>query len=209
VGIGSTASLLLDEIDPSDARRADLELILNETRRLDRIVNQIINYARPRALTPTIFSVPELIEDALKLFEASFVQKKIRVTRVFEPNLPHLEADRDQIKQVFLNLLQNALEATPKDGVVSLSASKSDSDGQPGLIISVVDTGVGIAPDDLAHVFEPFFTTGKHQGTGLGLAICRNIIDAHSGDVTLTSRVSAGTTVRVRLPLRQRPQMRI
>jgi len=78
---------------------------------------------------------------------------------------------------------------------------------EPGITIDVSDTGAGIAPQDLQHVFKPFFTSGKHRGTGLGLAICRNIIEAHSGDIQINSQIGTGTTVRIWLPLRQQPKI--
>ncbi|WP_447980527.1 ATP-binding protein [Candidatus Nitrospira bockiana] len=207
VGIGSTAALLVDEVDADDARRADLEVILSETRRLDRIVNQIIDYARPRELAPVLFSVADVVQEVLKLLDASIAAKHLAVQRAFHPMLPQVQADRDQIKQVLLNLFQNAIEAMGDGGTLSVNAFESRRTQQAGMIVDISDTGRGIAPDDLPHVFQPFFTSGKHRGTGLGLAICRNIVDAHGGDIHVSSQPGKGTTVRVWLPLRQQPRM--
>lgn len=206
VGIGSTASLLRDEFEPSDPRRADLDVILNETRRLDRIVNQIIDYARPRELAPVVFNLIDVVQEVLKLLDASIVGKDIVVKRTLHPMLPPLQADRDQIKQVLLNVVQNGIEAMGKPGHLSIAASESPRGEEQGLVVTITDTGTGIPPQDLPHVFQPFFTTGKYKGTGLGLAICRNIIEAHAGDIQLTSQPEHGTTVRIWLPLRQHPR---
>lgn len=201
VGIGSTAALLRDDFDPSDGRRADLDIILNETRRLDRIVNQIIDYARPRELIPTAWNVNEVMEDVLKLLGPRVEQQHIVVTRAASPTLM-VEADRDQVKQVLLNLCHNSLDAMPNGGNLRFMAMEAAQAQRPGIVIEIADSGSGIDPHHVAQVFQPFFTTGKQHGTGLGLAICRNIVDAHSGDISLTSEPGRGTTARLWLPLR-------
>ena len=200
VGIGSTAALLRDEIDPSDEKRADLDIILNETRRLDRIVNQIIDYARPRDLMPTTWAVDGLVDEVLKLVDTRLETQRIALTRTCPPTLA-VHADRDQIKQVLLNLCQNSLDAMSAGGTLSVTASRTPQAGNSGVSIEISDTGSGIADKDMVHVFQPFFTTGKHHGTGLGLAICRNIAEAHGGDISLTSAPGKGTTARLWLPL--------
>ncbi len=207
VGIGSTASLLLEESKASDSRHSDLETILQETRRLDRIVNQIVDFARPRSLTPVRFGLEELVRDTLTLLNGVLSGRKIQAQCFFHPNLSPLEADRDQIKQVLLNLIQNAADAMEKGGSLHIAGFDCTKDQEPGLVIRIVDEGTGITSKDLAHVFEPFFTTGKHYGTGLGLAICRNLIEAHHGDIQVKSLVGRGTTVRIWLPLRQQSQV--
>jgi PAS domain S-box-containing protein len=207
VGIGSTASLLRDEIASSDPRRTDLDVILNETRRLDRIVNQIIDYARPRELAPVVFNFVDIVQEVLKLSDASIAAKRLTVKTALHPMLPALQADRDQMKQVLLNVVQNAIEAMGTEGTLSITASESQRLAEQGMVVTVTDTGAGVSAQDLVHVFQPFFTTGKSKGTGLGLAICRNIIDAHAGDIQLTSHPGQGTTVRIWLPLRQQPRL--
>ena len=206
VGVGSTASLLLEDIDRSDPRRSDLEVIPNETRRLDRIVNQIIDYVRPHALAPVVFTMEDLIQETLTLLNGTLTSKHVKVERVTHPHLSTIEADRDQIKQVLLNVVQNAIEALGEQGTLHIAAFDSSRDQDPGMVLKVTDNGLGIAPGDLPHILEPFFTTGKHRGTGLGLAICHNIIDAHHGEILVNSQPGIGTTVRIWLPLRQQRQ---
>jgi PAS domain S-box-containing protein len=201
VGIGSTAALLRDEFDSSDEKRADLDIILNETRRLDRIVNQIIDYARPRDLVPTTWSIDGLIDEVLKLFDTRLEAQGISVTRSNALKLA-ADADRDQIKQVLLNLCHNSLDAMPYGGQLQITAGQAARAGYAGIFIEVADTGSGISQKHLAQVFQPFFTSGKQHGTGLGLAICRNIAEAHGGDITLTSGPGRGTTARLWLPSR-------
>ena len=205
VGIGSTAALLRDEIDASDEKRADLDIILNETRRLDRIVNQIIDYARPRDLVPTTWPVDGIVDDVLKLLDTRLESQRVDILRPCEPGLV-VCADRDQIKQVLLNLCHNSLDAMTSGGELGISAGHSTLAAHNGIFIEVSDTGSGIAKKDLAQVFQPFFTTGKKHGTGLGLAICRNIAEAHGGDITLTSEPGRGTRARLWLPLEPTPE---
>ncbi len=206
VGVGSTISLLLEDTDRSDPRRSDLEVILNETRRLDRIVNQIIDYVRPRTLAPVVFTMEDLNQETLTLLSGALTSKRVKVERLTHPHLSSIEADRDQIKQVLLNVLQNAIEALGEQGTLHIATFDSLRDQESGMVLKVTDNGIGIAPGDLPHIFEPFFTTGKRRGTGLGLAICRNIIDAHRGEIQVNSQPGLGTAVRIWLPLRQQRQ---
>jgi PAS domain S-box-containing protein len=206
VGIGSTASLLLDDTDPGDARRPELEVILQETRRLDRIVNQIIDYARPREVIAVAFDMAQLVQEVCKVLDEPSVRKQAAI-HLSAPTPPYtVQADRDQFKQVLLNVVQNALEATPPGKTITATLAQQSHGVEPGLEIAVTDQGSGINPAHLPHVFEPFFTSGKPRGTGLGLAICRNILDAHGGDIVLESELGKGTTVRMWCPLRQQPQ---
>ena len=203
VGIGSTASVLLEEADPTDPRRQDIETILKETRRLDRIVNQIVDYARPRTPAPLMFAMEELVQETLTVLGEPLAKKQIRVEGPSPHPLPPIQADRDQLKQVLLNLVQNAVEAMPEGGTLRIAVFESRRDQESGITLTFTDNGTGITQADLPHVFEPFFTIGKHRGTGLGLAICRNIVDAHQGEIRLESQPGRGTTVSLWLPLRQ------
>jgi PAS domain S-box-containing protein len=206
VGIGSTAALLLEELPASDPRHPELAVILRETKRLDKIVNQIIDYARPRALVPVPVALVDLVQEVLKLLDPPILNKRILVTCDASPALPLLYADRDQLKQVLLNVVQNSIEAVAEGGTLNISADTMPHGGETDMVIKIRDNGFGIATDALAHVFEPFFTSGKSHGTGLGLAICRNIIEIHGGDILLTSDAGKGTLVQVILPFRQGPR---
>jgi PAS domain S-box-containing protein len=204
VGIGSTASLLLDEFERSDPRRAEIDMMLHETKRMDRIVNQIVEYARQRELVLARFTLPDLINEVLKVLSGPLQAKHLKVRTSLSSAADHLHADRDQIEQVLINVIDNAIDASPMDGLaLDITAQESSHHEQPGVMIQIRDAGKGIAPAALARVFEPFFTSGKRNGTGLGMAICKNIIERHRGDIHLTSAVGEGTIVSIWLPLSQ------
>ncbi|MCC6141212.1 MAG: CHASE3 domain-containing protein [Nitrospira sp.] len=207
VGIGSTASLLLDDFSNDDPRRIDIDVILKEAKRLDRIVNQIVDYARPRELAPVRFDLAELIAEVVKTLDVPLQAKQLGLRTSLSPTASHVHADRDQIKQVLLNVVHNAIDASPAGGAdIDVTAFELSSQERPGIVVLVKDAGIGIAPEVIARVFEPFYTTGKRHGTGLGLAICRNIIEGHGGDIHMTSELGTGTAVRIWLPLSQGSQ---
>jgi PAS domain S-box-containing protein len=207
VGIGSTASLLLEDLAEGDTRRDDLKTILKETRRLDRIVNQIVDYARPRELLPVTFQLEDLVRESLQVLAEPMKQKEIQVEFNPLPNLGPIQADRDQLKQVVLNMIQNSVEAMPMGGAFRLSVDEETNERVPGLRFTVQDNGKGISPSALPRIFEPFFTTGKHRGTGLGLAICQNIIESHGGEIHADSQPGCGTTMTWWLPCVCQPQL--
>jgi len=134
--------------------------------------------------------------------------KHIKIRTSLAAAADHLHADRDQIEQVLLNVIDNAIDASPMDGsVIEITAHELFHQEQPGIMIQVRDTGKGISPEALSRVFEPFFTSGKRNGTGLGMAICKNIVERHRGDIYLTSEVGIGTVVSIWLPLSQDVQL--
>jgi PAS domain S-box-containing protein len=200
VGIGSTTTLLLEDIPEGDSRHQDLVTILKETRRLDRIVNQIVDYARPRDLLPVTFPLEDLIRESLQVLAEPMKQKAIQVEFHSSANPGPIQADRDQLKQVVLNMIQNAVEAMSMGGRLRVSIEEETHERVPGLRLKVEDNGKGISPSALPRIFEPFFTTGKHRGTGLGLAICRNIIESHGGEISAESQSDVGTTMTWWLP---------
>ena len=204
VGVGSTANLLLEEFPDQDPRRKDLLIILEEICRLDRIVNQVVDFARPREIFSSYFSIEEILEEVLGLVSEQLQTKRITVRWLPIPSGHPIHADRDQLKQVFLNTIQNAIEAMDSRGTLIIRIHPQDHGREMGLSISVRNDGKSIAPADLKQVFSPFFTTGKRQGTGLGLAICRNIVEAHRGHISLQSTPEQGTVVSIWLPLDQK-----
>lgn len=202
VGIGSTARVLLDEMDAGDPRKEEVEVILAETRRLDRIVNQIVDYAKPRRLAPTRIDFNRLIQEVTHMLKPHLENKRLQIKTTISPMISEFFADRDQLRQVLLNVTDNAIDATPEEGAtIEITAHELFREERPGLVIQVKDGGIGIPAELLPNVFQPFMTAGKRQGTGLGLAICQNIVEAHDGDIYVTSEIGKGTIVGIWLPL--------
>ncbi|MDK2741322.1 MAG: CHASE3 domain-containing protein [Nitrospira sp.] len=204
VGIGSTAKVLLDDFESDDPKRKEIEVILSETRRLDRIVNQIVDYARPRRLAPTRIDLNRLVGEVSKLLKSRLEDKHLTIKISISPMISEFTADRDLLRQVLLNIVDNAIDASPKGGApIEITGHELFREERPGLVIQVKDDGVGISPELLPNVFQPFVTSGKKHGTGLGLAICQNIVESHEGDIYVTSEVGKGTIVGIWLPLEQ------
>lgn len=204
VGIGSTAKVLLDDFESGDSKRKEVEVILSETRRLDRIVNQIVDYARPRRPAPARIDLNQLVGEVSKILRLRFEDKHLTIKVAISPMISEFTVDRDLLRQVLLNIVDNAIDATPKGGApIEIIGHELFREERPGLVIQVKDQGVGIPSDLLPNVFQPFVTSGKKHGTGLGLSICQNIVESHEGNIYVTSEVGKGTIVGIWLPLEQ------
>jgi len=136
-----------------------------------------------------------LVKDSLKLIERQAYEKQIEIRTTLLPQSEQMNLDPDKLSQLLLNLYLNAIEAMSDGGLLSVSVSKE----KKGIAIKISDNGCGIRKEDLAHVFDPYFTT-KSSGTGLGLAIVNNIVEAHEGKISIDSNAGKGTTVSIFLP---------
>ena len=185
-----------------DPRRRPLEVVEQEVERMARLVSNLLNFSRPgRDRVSTVEVCDELVK-TIELTEHHFHRRGVQVVTEFGVNVPTIHADRQQLRQVFLNLFTNAADAMPAGGTLTLRVRTSElPDGRPAIVIEVTDTGVGIPEKFLSQVLDPFFSTKEEgQGTGLGLAICKRIIDQHNGSLVIESHVGSGTTVRATLP---------
>lgn len=172
-----------------------LGLIDEQLLRIQRTLRELVEFSRPGLLAATRFDVHEVISNALNIAKYYKRKKGKTIVTHFTPQLPPIMAVRDQILQVFLNLILNALDATEEGGSITISTSR----GETGIEIRITDNGAGIAPMDQLKLFEPYFTT-KATGTGLGLFVCRNIMEASRGSIRLMVSKPGETTFRVTLP---------
>jgi two-component system sensor histidine kinase PilS (NtrC family) len=189
--------MLRSEVD-SDSSQAELmEIILRESDRLNRIITDFLSYARPRSLIQARVDVGDLLHQTFALLRHS---PEIGPNQTVTEELPaapiFAEADEGQLKQVFWNLARNALQAMPQGGTLRATLA-NNSDNR--LRIEFSDTGRGMSPDQVEHLFEPFSSTTG--GTGLGLSIVYQIIRDHGGTINVRSREGQGTTITVELPL--------
>ena len=200
------AELLLLEREKLDPKQAEtVEVILDNTRHLVRLLNDLLDLARSDAGRLTIRPVPTdtaaLVEEAVRTMRAQFDGRAQRLELEIEPDLPRIEADRDRIRQVLVNLLTNANEYCPEGAGIGVKVGRNDADVE----IDVRDDGPGIPEDQLAHIFERFSRgdageTQRVGGTGLGLAISKSLVELHGGTIDAESAPGEGSTFRVRLP---------
>jgi len=188
--------MLRSEMD-SDSSQAELmEIILRESDRLNRIITDFLNYARPRSLSPSRVDVGDLVYQTFALLRHSpEIGENHTVEEVLPKEALYAEADEGQLKQVFWNLARNALQAMPQGGKLTAMLEKNSHNR---LRISFTDTGRGMSPDQVERLFEPFSSTTG--GTGLGLSIVYQIIRDHGGTINVRSREGQGTTISVELP---------
>ena len=172
------------------------ELMLGEVHRLNSIVEQFLSLARPLEIKPETLRVQDVLNELATLVEGEAQQSKVQIRVVAPPTLPPLKADREYLRQTLLNLILNGLQAMPEGGTLTLKANTSNGN----FLISVTDTGIGIAPENRRRIFEPYFTT-KAKGSGLGLAIARRIIEAHGGKITVSGEAGHGCCFQICLPL--------
>ena len=203
-----TVTLRLESVlartSADDPRRKALEIVAQETRRMADLVANLLQFSRRGADQISTVDTRAELSKAVDLVDHHLRKRQITVVRDFAPDTPVIYADRQKLRQVFLNLLTNAGDAMPQGGTLTLRTSSATlKDGRPVVLIEFVDTGVGIAPEHLGKIMEPFFTTKEEgKGTGLGLAICRRVVQEGQGEIQIASEVGKGTAVRILLPVK-------
>lgn len=196
--------LALEELPLDSPLRRDLELVLKESRRARSVVRRLLDFARQGETSRVKADINEIVEDVIlltkHLMQTNNVQPVIRLGE----NLPWASMDRNQIKQVVINLVNNALYAMPEGGCLEVETACQPRYNRHWITFSVRDTGVGIPPENLQRIFEPFFTTRSDRGgTGLGLSVTYGIVTDHGGMIEVESQVGAGSTFTVWLPLEE------
>lgn len=199
--IGFTEIVLGDLPEQIEVRK-DLELVLQEARRARSVVRGLLDFSRQSETLRTKTSINEIIEDVLLLINHLIKTSKVRLETHLGVNLPWVSIDRNQIKQVIINLINNALNAMPEGGCITLETDECSRYSRDWLRVTVRDTGIGIPEENLQRIFEPFFTTREAQGgTGLGLSITYGIVTDHGGMIEVESLVNTGSAFVVWLPL--------
>lgn len=192
---------LLAKIPPEDPKRRALHIIAQEVERMGALVKNLLDFSRRSRRKVFKVDVCREVEHALELIYYQLRKNRIVVRRDYQPELPLVHADRQELMQLFLNLFTNASDAMPQGGTLTIRVCEEHTDN--GYIaIEIGDTGMGIPPEDLEKVMDPFFTTKPEgKGTGLGLPICRRIMREHQGLISISSEVDKGTTVFLKLPV--------
>jgi len=198
VGYASELRLSLPDGDP---RRDEVMIIEGEALRARKIVRDLLDFSRQRAPALEAVYVNPLLSRVVSILRHQARIANVELEEEYGVDLPTVHADADQLRQVFLNLVTNGLDAMPDGGRLRITTGLVEEEGASWVEIAVRDTGGGIAPDNLSRVFEPFFTTKPEaKGMGLGLSVSQGIIQSHKGQIFVESELGGGSTFRVRLP---------
>jgi signal transduction histidine kinase len=197
-GIIGYSGILADELATDPEKSDYLRRIADDAARIDRLVRDLLNYARP--VKPEIERIPvkEFLEDLFVMLVRQGALKRIEAHLKIAEELPPLYLDRHQLLQVVMNLVMNARDAMPAGGRIEVSACPGHGES---VVISVADSGEGILPENIEKIFDPFFTTKEPgMGTGLGLAISARLVESFGGKITVASKPGAGTKFTLLLP---------
>ncbi|HKD16396.1 MAG TPA: HAMP domain-containing sensor histidine kinase, partial [Thermoanaerobaculia bacterium] len=196
-GLSSYAQMLLSETSPGDPRYPILKKMERQTFRAAHLVNNLLEFARPRARTPLKTDLRAVLVNAAESVETAFAGRRLEMDADAEGPPALVIGDPRDLEQVFVNLLTNARDASPEGGVVTCRLERCGE----SVRVTVADRGPGVGDGSAERVFQPFYTTKKSGGTGLGLAISRDIVQRHGGAITLSARSGGGAEARVELPL--------
>ncbi len=195
---------IVERTADEERRREFLGIIKKETSRLNGLLTNLLNFARPRAPQIRETQVDAIVRAVADLTSHNAQQQGIQLQLHITPDLPPVECDSEQIIQVLLNVTLNALQASPTGGQISISADRSEN----MILMRVSDEGSGIAEAELDKIFDPFYTT-KDGGTGLGLAISYQILAQHGGGIAVERNLDKGMTFTLSLPIRQTPPQKV
>jgi two-component system NtrC family sensor kinase len=185
-------------MDPADTNYHHVQIIAEEARRCEKLVQELLEFGRPKNADFAPTDVERIIQKTVDLVQNHAGKNHVDVTTRVADALPRIYADAQQLQQVLLNLSLNAVDAMPRGGKLVVAAAADDPDR---LTLSVSDTGIGIEADVLPRIFQPFFTSKKRRGLGLGLPICDRIVRSHGGKIDVDSEPGHGTTFIIHLPL--------
>jgi two-component system, NtrC family, sensor histidine kinase HydH len=195
--IKGAAQYLATEIESEDNKRI-LNVIIEETDRLNSVMSQFLTYAKPHKYDKKEQKIEPVLEKIISLVEARKIMDSVTLKKEIQENLPAIKMDSEKIMQVVLNLVFNAIEAMPEGGVLTIGAKRFERENTEGIEILVRDTGKGITREEMKNIFKPFYTS-KERGVGLGLAISNRIVRGHGGSIKVKSIVGKGSSFRIRL----------
>jgi PAS domain S-box-containing protein len=198
-GVSSYTQMLLGMLNETDPKHALLQKVRSQAERATNIVNNLLNFSRTGSAEEFgEIDVARVLDDTLQLLEPQLRRSQIEIVREYDKDAPEAYGNAGKLQQVFTNLILNARDAIPDGGRITVSTGTAE-DGS--LIAEISDTGIGIAPENVAKIYDPFYTTkGVGLGTGLGLAVSYGIIQEHAGRITVESEPGQGTTFRITLP---------
>ncbi|MGE5302961.1 MAG: ATP-binding protein, partial [Alphaproteobacteria bacterium] len=204
VAIRTFTQLLPERYDDAEFREGFQGLALKEVDRICGLITDLLSFARPSKPNVSPEDMSDVVEGIARILETQAKEKGVEIARDFSTDLPKTWIDREQMKQVFMNLILNAIQAMKEGGsiVVSTRLYSREQAGKTAQFVQVEirDSGVGIPEENLEHIFDPFFTN-KDEGSGLGLSISHQIVQEHGGFITVESKLGTGTSFFVNLPI--------
>ena len=190
------AEYLMDRVADETVKRG-LQTIVAQVERITRVMNQLLAFARRKPPERGPLVLREVIENSVEMFHERLAKNRVQVEMQLDEACPKVQADADQMNQVLINLIMNAVHAMPEGGQLRIGMAQADT----MVKLTVADTGCGIPPEVIARVFDPFFTTKEFgKGTGLGLTVVKGIIEEHHGSISAESLEGKGTTFTILLP---------
>jgi signal transduction histidine kinase len=199
--IALRTELLIEQLADDEPHHASAEIILTEVERMASLVESLLQFSRRTHQQISTVDISEEISNSVNFISYYLRNRKINVKPEFDASVSSVQADRQQLRQLFLNLLTNAADAMPAGGELITRVTAAELRDYRGVHIEFIDSGTGIPRENLERIWDSFFTTKPiGKGTGLGLSICRRIVDEHHGMISIDSRVDVGTTVSIFLP---------
>ena len=185
--------------DLDETEREHLNISQEGISQIEKFIKELLNFTRVSELHLERFPAEQIIEEAVKMMNDSFREKRVILEKNYREDLPHVLVDGDKMRQVILNILRNSLEAVEEGGKINLDLALAEENGAKKIRINISDNGCGIPDKDWENIFEPFYTT-KPSGFGLGLANARKIVELHSGSIRVVKKRGKGTSFEVRIP---------
>jgi signal transduction histidine kinase len=197
--IRSTAEILNKRLkDQAPSSKHLAEIIVTETSRLDDIVREFLDFARPQVPNLSKISINDLLEKVMVFMQPEFANHRITLERDLDPDVELLDIDQNMLYRAFLNLFVNAVQAMPDGGTLSVTSLSYSEGNKKKVVIRITDSGIGMSQEKLGLIFTPFYTD-KNRGTGLGLAIAKNLIEEHSGTIEVESEPGKGSSFIITL----------
>jgi two-component system NtrC family sensor kinase len=207
--IGGRAELIKRRLEDKEGAQKNLDTIVQQTERITKIIQQLLGFVRKKKPEQKSLKIDTLLEITLDFLDHQIQKQDVRVVREISDDLPPVMCDPDQLQQVFLNLILNAIQSMPEGGILRLSASSKwiskeglENGQRQYVVVSVRDTGLGMEKEVVQNIFNPFFTT-KDTGTGLGLMVSQGIVRDHEGWIDVESELGKGSVFNVYLPILQ------
>lgn len=209
IGIISTYSEIISMKEANNSRiKQELEIIKRQTKRINDYTKGLLNFSKRISFEPISIDIKSLLNESIFLIHPKLKEKKIKIKKHFESDNLIVSGDQRQLEQVFINLINNAIDAVSTNGIIKISSKKDKAfdeiynENKSGyVLVEIEDNGTGIIQKDMQNIFEPFFSTKVKSGTGLGLTITKSIVQRHKGKIEVESVVGRGTIFKVYLPL--------